>query len=52
MEKLEKDKTDYSINLAFNKKQADVQRMVESFDENNIDYNKPKTVIEDFVNKN
>ena len=48
-----KDKTDYSINLAFNKKQADDRKeWLKSYDENNIlDYNEPKTVIEDFVNK-
>ena len=49
----EKEKTDYSINLAFNKKQADDRKdWLKEFDENNIlDYNEPKTVIEDFVNK-
>ena len=45
--------TDLSINLAFNKKQADDRKeWLKQFDENKIlDYNIPETKIEDFVNK-
>ena len=47
------DKTDSSINLAFNKKQADDRKeWLKAFDENNIlDYNIPDTPIDEFINK-
>ena len=48
-----KEDTDHSMNLAFNKKQADDRKeWLKQFDENNIlNYNEPNTVIQDFVNK-
>ena len=47
------DKTDSSINLAFNKKQADDRKeWLKEYDENNIlDYNIPDTPIDEFINK-
>jgi DNA topoisomerase-2 len=49
----EKELTDKSINLAFNKKQADDRKeWLKKYDENEIlDYKIPETKIEDFINK-
>jgi len=49
----EKELTDKSINLAFNKKLSDDRKeWLKQYDENNIlDYKIPETKIEDFVNK-
>ena len=48
-----KELTDKSINLAFNKKQADDRKdWLKKYDENEIlDYKIPETKIEDFINK-